>query len=174
MSEQTTETYECCEPIKHNGKHYAVGDDIELTEEQAEQLMKTRTPCVKEKDIATKAAPTPDSTKSPLEGAGAADESGGTTDSPAAPTSAPTNVVPLKNDNPAPDQNDPKRNAEPTEGEARKAAIVKATESLDKDDAAHWTKDKRPDATVLSEKAGFKVSAKERDVVWGEMSKASD
>lgn len=31
-------TYEVTSPIKRNGKHYDIGDDIELTEEQADGL----------------------------------------------------------------------------------------------------------------------------------------
>lgn len=53
--------------------------------------------------------------------------------------------------------------ADPAERmEAIKAAIV----SLDKETAANWLNDGRPDASALTADLGFKVSAAERDAAW--------
>lgn len=57
----------------------------------------------------------------------------------------------------------------PTDPKAREQAIRDAIGGLDKNDTAHWTKSGAPDATVLTEKLGWAVSAKERDAVWAGM-----
>lgn len=56
--------------------------------------------------------------------------------------------------------------ATPIDADQRLAAIKAAIAELDPNDPAHWTKDYKPDATVLSERLGWKVKAAERDEAW--------
>lgn len=60
--------------------------------------------------------------------------------------------------------------ATPIDADQRLAAIKTAIAELDPNDEAHWTKDKKPDATVLSERLGWQVKAAERDQAWAEVS----
>ena len=53
--------------------------------------------------------------------------------------------------------------------EAHRAAIKATIAQLDISDPAHVTEEGKPDATVLSDLLGWKVSARERDDVWAEM-----
>jgi hypothetical protein len=53
--------------------------------------------------------------------------------------------------------------------EAHRAAIKATIAQLDLLDPAHVTEDGKPDATVLSDLLGRKVSAMERDDAWAEM-----
>ena len=57
----------------------------------------------------------------------------------------------------------------PNEPEARRAAIKATIQQLDLSDPAHVTEAGKPDATVLSDLLGRKVSAMERDDAWAEM-----
>ena len=50
--------------------------------------------------------------------------------------------------------------------DAELAAVAGAIAALDPEDAAHFTRDGKPDAKVLGELTGFKVSAKLRDAAW--------
>jgi len=142
MTEAKTIPYICNTPIKHDGEQYAIGDPIELTEKQAAQL------------LLVKAVH-----KAPVE--------------------LPDNVTELPKKT-TPDQNDPNRKTEITGGgneeqlgaeqaAARVEQIKAAIATLEEGNEKHWTKDGKPDASVLTEKVGSKVSAKERDAVWAEM-----
>ncbi len=57
--------------------------------------------------------------------------------------------------------------------EARRAAIKATIAQLDLSDPTHVTEGGKPDATVLSDLLGWKVSAKERDEAWAEFERAS-
>jgi hypothetical protein len=52
---------------------------------------------------------------------------------------------------------------------SRRAAIKATIEQLDLSDPTHVTEDGKPDATVLSDLLGRKVSARERDDAWAEL-----
>lgn len=62
----------------------------------------------------------------------------------------------------------------PEDDEAAKQQIINAINTLDKNDKTKWTKNKKPDANVLSEQLGWEVSAAVRDDIWNEMSKGSN
>lgn len=55
----------------------------------------------------------------------------------------------------------------------RRGAIKATIERLDFSDPTHVTEDGKPDATVLTDLLGWKVSAKERDDAWAEVERAS-
>ena len=57
--------------------------------------------------------------------------------------------------------------------EVRRAAIKATIAQLDLSDPTHVTEDGKPDATVLTDLLGWKVSAKERDDAWAEVERAS-
>lgn len=78
-------------------------------------------------------------------------------------------VIPI-DDKANPDADSGSTSATPIDADQRLAAIKAAIAELDPDDEAHWTKDKKPDATVLSEKLGWKVKAAERDEAFSELS----
>ena len=61
------------------------------------------------------------------------------------------------------------RPTRPRARDDRLAAIRAVIAELDLDDPAHVTGDGRPDANVLSEQLGWRVSARERDQAWKEM-----
>jgi len=143
MTEAKTESFICNTPIKHNGEQYVIDDPIELTDKQA----------------------------APLIDANAVHK---------ARVELPGNVTKLQQKS-APDQNDPNRKTEATGGSdeeqlaAEQAAerveqIKAAIATLEEGNYKHWTKDKKPDASVLSSIVGSKVSAAERDAVWAELS----
>jgi hypothetical protein len=60
-------------------------------------------------------------------------------------------------------------NAGPTDPVERIEAIKAAIAGLDKDDKRAWTKDGRPNLDALSEAAGFRVTAAERDQAFIEL-----
>ena len=53
--------------------------------------------------------------------------------------------------------------------DARRAAVKATIAQLDLSDPTHATEEGKPDATVLSDLLGWKVSARERDDAWAEM-----
>lgn len=57
----------------------------------------------------------------------------------------------------------PAKPSEPTDPAGRIAAVKAAVAKLDKADAALWTRDGRPNLDALSDAAGFRVAAAERD-----------
>jgi hypothetical protein len=57
--------------------------------------------------------------------------------------------------------------------EVRRAAIKATIAQLDLSDPTHVTEDGKPDATVLTDLLGWKVSAKERDNAWAEVERVS-
>ena len=57
--------------------------------------------------------------------------------------------------------------------EIRRAAIKSTIAQLDLSDPTHMTEGGKPDATVLSDLLGWKVSAKERDDAWAELERPS-
>lgn len=57
----------------------------------------------------------------------------------------------------------PAKPSEPTDPAERIASVKTAVAKLDKNDAALWTRDGRPSLDVLSDAAGFRVAAAERD-----------
>ncbi|MDP6622794.1 MAG: hypothetical protein QF754_11070 [Alphaproteobacteria bacterium] len=61
----------------------------------------------------------------------------------------------------------------PSDPEGRREAIKATIAQLDLSDPTHVTEDGKPDATVLSDLLGWKVSAKERDDAWAEVERAS-
>jgi len=61
------------------------------------------------------------------------------------------------------------RTRRPKNENDRLAAIRAVIAGLDLDDPAHVTADGRPDANALSERLGWRVSARERDQAWKEM-----
>ena len=58
----------------------------------------------------------------------------------------------------------------PTDEADRLARIAEVIGTLDLSDPAHVTASGKPDATVLSELLGWRVSAEERDRAWDEVS----
>lgn len=54
----------------------------------------------------------------------------------------------------------------PEDKAARLLVIKKTIDGLDKDDETKWTKNSKPDATVLTELLGWAVSAAERDAAF--------
>jgi len=63
----------------------------------------------------------------------------------------------------------PQSTKQPDDPDARRVAIKTAIEQLDLSDPTHVTEDGKPDATVLSDLLGRRVSARERDDAWAEM-----
>ena len=61
----------------------------------------------------------------------------------------------------------------PSDPEGRREAIKATIAQLDLSDPTHVTEDGKPDATVLTDLLGWKVSAKERDDAWAEVERAS-
>ena len=57
----------------------------------------------------------------------------------------------------------------PTNKRDRLAVISEAIRSLDPDDEAHFTEGGKPDANVLSDRLGWRVTARERDEAWEAM-----
>jgi hypothetical protein len=55
---------------------------------------------------------------------------------------------------------------EPKDPAQRLAAIGREIGRLDRRDTAHFTEDGKPDANVLSDRLGWRVSARERDEAW--------
>ena len=89
-------------------------------------------------------------------------------DTPARVTVVPRPAVTTHNQAPLPQLT--RRRDDP---EARRAAIKATIAQLDLSDPTHVTEDGKPDATVLSDLLGWKVSAKERDDAWAEVECAS-
>lgn len=52
----------------------------------------------------------------------------------------------------------------------RQAAIIAEIGKLPLDDDTLWTNSGKPDASALSERLGFRISAAERDAAWAEFS----
>lgn len=65
---------------------------------------------------------------------------------------------------PAPESASGRRTGRPAERDARLDAIRAEIAALDAADPAHVTGNGRPDANVLSERLGWRVSARERDL----------
>jgi len=139
MPNQNTRTYVCNSRVKLDGDMYEGGDDIELTQSQAAQMLENPTPSISEK-------PSQQSNVVPLNSdANANDESGA-------------------DDNANTDNEKPKLSKE-----EQKQKIVDVIKTLDPEDQAHFTASNKPDAKMLSEKVGFNVSAKWRDAIWAEL-----
>jgi hypothetical protein len=85
-------------------------------------------------------------------------------DTPVRVTVVPRPAVTTKTDTLA-----PQSTKLPDDPDARRAAIKATIEQLDLSDPAHATEEGKPDATVLSDLLGRKISARERDEVWAEM-----
>jgi len=62
----------------------------------------------------------------------------------------------------------------PSDPDARQAAIAAAIRRLDPEDPTHMTEGGKPDATVLSDLLGWRVSAEERDAVWEDVLGSGD
>jgi len=61
----------------------------------------------------------------------------------------------------------------PSDAQERRAAITEAIRRLDTTDPTHMTEGGKPDATVLSDLLGWRVSAEERDAAWEEVQRVS-
>lgn len=79
-----------------------------------------------------------------------------------------------EDENPNPGGNVVKITKRPENEDEARDAIVSAIESLDPIDKTQFTNDGAPDATVLTELLGWKVSAKDRDEIWAEVKKAKE
>jgi len=139
MSKSESTTWHICkEPIKHNGELYKIGSRIELNDDCRQRLNDSG---------AIDNAEAPDEKKP-------ADEN----------HDGDNKVVQLN----AGGQGDktPTPAEEPTLPEARQAVIIKAIAQLDKDNDAHWLKDKvTPELKVINDilKWNTQVSKSERD-----------
>ena len=89
-------------------------------------------------------------------------------DTPARVTVVPRPAVTTKTETQVPQST--KRQDDP---DARKAAIKATIKQLYLSDPTHMTEGGKPDATVLSDLLGWKVSAKERDDAWVELGRPS-
>ena len=134
-------TYTVNRPVKHDGEQYGEGDPIELCEKVAQPLI----------DCGAIKGPVDFDA---IENAGSETGNGS------------GNVVSLT---PAPDQNNPNRKPAPDDPAERVAAIKTAISKLDLANDAHWTKNKEPNAQVLTELLGWAVTAEERNQVWMDM-----
>lgn len=47
--------------------------------------------------------------------------------------------------------------------------VIEAIDALEEGNDDHWTKDGKPDAKALSDRAGFTVSAELRDTAWAQV-----
>jgi len=130
-TDQETKTYICESRVKLDGDDYEAGEEIELTQKQADQMFGNATPSISELKAEQKTAAKPA-------------------------------------DNAKPDNTQPELSDEQTQ------KIIEVINTLDKDDKAHFTASNKPDAKVLSEKCGFNVSAKLRDVIWAELQAANE
>ncbi len=133
MSE--TKTYTCDSPVNHDGKLYAIGAPIDLTDDAAESLLA----------LGRISAPPANPVPSNVVNLGDAKKGAGEAD-----TGTPAGA-----------------GDEPTDPVVRQAAIKVAIASLDREDESLWLKSGAPDAKAVTEVLGWKVTAAERDEVWG-------
>jgi len=154
MSESEPTTWHVCkEPIKHNGKHYAIGDRIELNDVCRQRLSDSDAIDNDEALVETKSD----------------DENPEGNDNPGGDD----NVVKL-NPGGQGDKAPTPKDEEPVLPEARQVEIVKAITQLEKDNADHWLKDMvTPELKALNDILKWKapVSKAERDAVIAELSK---
>jgi hypothetical protein len=139
MTEQKTKTYNCESQVNHDNVLYGVGKPIEMTPGQAESLLK----------------------KGRL-----SDPDAEPAESESDETPAPDNVVKIGEKIKSDDDEGGLPKEEPTDPSARAEFIKVVIIGLDKNNKDHFTNSDKPDANVLSERLGWRVSAAERDAVW--------